>query len=64
MTVDDMLRLCIEDEFIDIEIFSFSQARVVWRGKGRSDVPYEYSVREISSWDLPTKPYHITINID
>ena len=64
MTIDDMLCLCMEDEMIEVEIYRIEKQKTVWQGRGRSAVPDKYRYEEVCSWDLPTTPGHITINIE
>ena len=63
MTVYDFIYLCTEDDMIEVEIWSNDEERVVFTGTGRDAKDSEYADYEVQSFDMPTKPYSITINI-
>ena len=64
MTVYDFIWLCTEDDSIDVEIWSEKAGDVVFTGNGREAKKSKYSFDIVNSYDAPTKPWSITINID
>ena len=62
MTVGNFLDLCTDD-VLNVEIHSVEKYELVWSGYAYN-VPDKYRNTEVSSWDVPMKKYHITINID
>lgn len=63
MTVYDFIDLCIDCGLLTVEIYSCDAGDVVWTGPG-DEVPEEYLYADLGSFDVPSKPDHITLNID
>lgn len=63
MTIFDFLEYCIDEGMLKVEIYSLDKGKTVWTGDG-DDIPSEYGYAELCSFDIPTEPWHITLNID
>ncbi len=59
MTVYEFCQMCIEPSILNVEIFD---GEIVYSGPA-DEIPEEYEDVEVSSFDLPTTPDWITINI-
>lgn len=63
MTVYDFLELCIDRGMMTVEIWSNSAEDVLWTGPD-DELPEEYEDCELCSFDPPTKPWCMTLNIE
>lgn len=64
MSIYDFLDLCIDAGALSkIEIYDTESEKTVYSGHC-SDIPDDLLYAPVSSWDLPTNPYCITLNIN
>ena len=63
MTIQDLLYYCYDEGLLTVEIYSIDRGETVWTGNGY-DVPDEYMDAELCSFDVPSKPDYLTLNID
>jgi len=63
MNINDFIDLCIDAGLLTVEIYSMDRSKIVWTGPG-DEIPEEFLYCELWSWDVPTKPDCITLNID
>lgn len=62
MSVYDFLNLCIDSSFLTVDIYDIDMGEVVYSGSA-DDIPDDYLYTDVSSWDVPTKPDKMTINV-
>ena len=62
MTVYFLMELCMDASTCIVTIFDGEKDGDVWTGAG-DDIPEEYGMCEVASWDVPERAGRFTINI-
>ena len=62
ITLEDFLRLCVDDTGLKIAIYDFSLKKVVYSGWA-VEVDLDYLGRAVHSYDIPDAIGKLTINI-
>lgn len=63
MDIQDFKFLLTESGLCNVHIFSLEKGEDIFCGNF-DDIPKEFLYKEISSIDVPTSPYELTINVD
>lgn len=63
MSVYDFISLCTETGFT-LNIYDLNSNEVVWSGSGADGRWCDFADYEVLSFDVPEKPWEITVNIE
>ncbi len=63
MTVYDFLYYCIDERMLKVEIYDCISGKIVFSGD-YDDLPDEILEAELCTFDVPTKPETITLNVE
>lgn len=63
MTVSELLYYCFDAGMLHVEIYDLTSNTSVYIGYG-DEIPEEFEDLEICTWDIPTNPGELTINVE